>query len=102
MFRSKAVAVLLAAGFATPALADSATPHGPADTSAIQAFTAQLAWRANQVEMRKMLAHQGYIVTSDLDRRDTRHWVGTALKDSVPVRIALEMPPREKVVPLTN
>lgn len=102
MFRTKAIAALLAAGFASPALADNAAPQAPVDTSAIQAFTAQLGWRANQVEMRKMLAHQGYIVTSDLDRRASGHWVGTALKDGVPVRIALKMPPREKVEPLTN
>ena len=102
MFRAKAIAVLVVAGFATPAVADDVTPKAPVDTHAIQAFTAQLAWRAIQVEKRRMLADQGFIVTSDLDRTNSGHWVGTALKDGVPVRIALKMPPREKMEPLIN
>ena len=102
MIRTKAIAALVVAGFASPALADNATPQAPVETSAIQAFTAQLAWRAIQVEKRRMLADQGFIVTSDLDRTSSGHWVGTALKDGVQVRIALKMPPREMTAPLIN
>lgn len=102
MLRMPAFAALFTAGFGVPALADNITPRSPVEPGAIQAFTAQLSWRANQIEMRRMLAHQGFFATSDLDRRDSGHWVGTALKDGVPLRIAIKMPPRETVAPLTN
>ena len=97
-------ALAMSAGLAAPALANEQLSPTAAlgDTPSVTSFTAQLAWRANQQQFRKFLAHQGYIVTSDLNRIDSGHWVGTALKDGEAVRIALKMPPRDKVVPLTN
>lgn len=103
MTRTTCVTALLLIGFAMPALANE-QERTPADGNAasVEAFMAQLTWRANQQEMREFLAHQGYIVTSDLNRADSGHWVGTALKDGRIVGVALDMPPREKAAPLTN
>lgn len=103
MTRSAAFAAVLAAGLATPALANPQMPDTSAavDPAALKAFTAQLGWAANQREMRKFLAYQGYIVTSDLDRKDNGYWLGRALKDGEPVIVGLKMP-RDPAPPLTN
>jgi hypothetical protein len=96
MYRSATLASVLAVGLAAPAIANESSVAGAptTDRAAIDAFTGQLSWLANQHQMRKFLAYQGYIVTSDLNRNDKGYWVGTALKDGTPMRIALKMPPR--------
>jgi len=98
MIRTATLASIVAVGVATPALAkDTPTAVAPeADRAAIEAFTGQLTWLANQHQMRSFLAYQGFIVTSDLNRNDKGYWVGTALKDGTPIRVALKMPPRMK------
>lgn len=101
MFRATLITVLAAASFATSAAAIEQA-NNDSDAAAISAFTAQLTAIANQQQMRKLLASQGYIVTSDLNRDDAGRWVGTALKDGNAVRVALKMPPRPQAEQLTN
>lgn len=103
MTRTTYLTALLVIGFAMPALAKEQEPTvTDGNAASVEAFMAQLTWRTNQQQMRKFLAHQGYIVTSDLNRIDSGHWVGTALKDGRIVGVGLQIPPREKAVPLTN
>ena len=103
MTRKTCLTALLVIGFTMPALAKEQEPTAAdGNAASVEAFMAQLTWRANQQQTRKFLGHQGYIVTSDLNRIDSGHWVGTALKDGRIVGVGLEMPPREKVAPLTN
>lgn len=98
MIRFSAIAALAAAALATPALAgDNATAGTDAKT-----FTAQLTAVANEKQVRDLLASQGYIATSELNRDDAGRWVGTAIKDGKAVRIGVKMPPRNAPAPLTN
>jgi hypothetical protein len=99
MLRASLIAAVAAGLAATPSFADEATTAGAAS---VQAFTNQLTWLANQKQMRKMLSHQGYIVTSDLNRADTGYLVGSALKDGKQVIVGVKMPPRQKAEPLVN
>ncbi len=98
--RLPALAAVLAAGFSLPSVAADAVTAP--DAQSVAAFTGQMAVIANQKEMRSMLAAQGYIITSDLNRDDSGRWVGTALKDGKVVPVAVKMPPRTLPVPLTN
>lgn len=104
MTRTFLIATTLAAVLTAPAVAKEQTLSGASEgeTASVAAFTAQLTWLANQHQMRKLLAHRGYIVTSDLNRVDNGYWVGMALKDGEPVRVAVKMPPRQPAEPFTN
>jgi hypothetical protein len=103
MIRSACLTAFVMIGFAMPALAKEQQPTATdGNAASVEAFLAQLTWRANQQQMRQLLAHQGYIVTSDLNRTDSGHWVGTAVKDGRVVRVALRMPTRELAEPITN
>ncbi len=99
MIRAFFIATILAAGLAAPALAGD---EPATDAASAAAFTAQQTAVANQQQIRKLLAAQGYVVTSDLYRDDAGRWVGTALKDGKQVRVAIKMPPRNAPTALTN
>ncbi len=94
-----AAAAGLVAGLAAPAVAE---PAASPDTASVHAFTAQLSAMANQSELRRMLAHRGYIVRSDFTRNGSGLWVATASKDGQLVPIAVRMPARVFPTPLTN
>lgn len=99
MLRASLFAVVAAGLAATPALADEAAS---ADAAAVQAFTGQLTWQANQKQMRKMLAHHGYIVTSDLNRTESGRLLGSALKNGKPVILDVKVPALQQADPLVN
>lgn len=67
-----------------------------------EAFAAQLSSDANQKQIRRLLAGQGYIVTSELVRDESGRWTGTALKDGKVVNVALKLPVKASSSSFTN
>lgn len=93
----------------TVILASIAAGHVYADGSAQSnvalnqnTFTAQLSADANQKQLRRLLAGQGYIVTSELILDESGRWIGSALKDGKTVNVALKLPVKASTNSFTN
>jgi putative membrane protein len=89
MIRTLALAVIVATGFAAPALAESAnTP------SAVQSAEAKPAVRGNlftQQQAREHLLHLGYTNVSELSKDENGVWRGSATKDGKTLSVAVDV-----------
>ena len=91
MIRPLILATAIAAGFAMPALAEVATTIDP---KAPAAMSAALTNAAAERQAQLILAGNGYVNISALERDETGRWFGTATKDGKPVIVAINMPRR--------
>lgn len=80
MLRTLTLAAAVA--FAAPAFANDTT----------SASTAALNDAAQAAQARQLLAHQGYINISTLEKDAAQRWSGTAFKDGKLVRVAIIVP----------
>lgn len=91
MIRKTLIAVAASIAVATPAFAAEQT-----------GYAAYLNATAQQQQVHNILASRGFVVTSQLSRDATGHWVGTALKDGKSINVAVKLPPRGPAAGLTN
>ena len=86
MIRAFTIA-LFATGFAGAAVAADDTSNGVAATHAQELETLHEAKQAHNI-----LAHQGYVSISDLERDINGRWVGTAMKDGKTIFVGVALP----------
>ena len=89
MIRALSIAALATAGLAAPALAGDKSSN---DTAAVSAHAAELADAHTAKQAHRLLASQGYINISALDRDESGRWTGTALKDGKTIFVAVVLP----------
>lgn len=98
MIRALSVATLAAAGLAMPAVAGETNVN---DTAAVSAHSAELADAQTAKQAQRILAGQGYINISALNRGENGRWTGTAQKDGKSIFVAVVLP-SPKTVAATN
>ncbi len=98
MIRALSIAALAAAGLSAPALAGEQAAN---DTAAVSAYAAELADAYTAKQAHRLLASQGYLNISALDRDENGRWTGTALKDGKTIFVAVVLP-SPKTVAATN
>ena len=89
MIRALSIAALATGGLAAPALAGDKAAN---DTAAVSAHAAELADAYTAKQAHRLLASQGYMNISALDRDESGRWTGTALKDGKTIFIAVVLP----------
>ncbi len=98
MIRTISIAVLAAAGLTMPAFAGEPAAN---DTAAVSAHAGELASAQAATQARSLLASQGYINISALERDQNGRWTGTADKDGKTIFVAIDLP-GPKVGAVTN
>ena len=98
MIRTLSIASLAATGLTLPAYAGETAAN---DTAALSAHAAELADAYTAKQAHRLLASQGYINISALERDQNGRWTGTALKDGKTIFVAIALP-SPKAVPETN
>lgn len=93
MTRVLPLAALLAAGFSYTTLAAEAPSS--TDLAAIAIQSAELTVAANAQQVQQILLAQGYTNVSNLDRNESGHWTGTAVKNGNIVGVTVVMPRRD-------
>mgnify|MGYP006364581505 CR=1 FL=1 len=88
MIRTLSIAALTTA-FAIPAYAGEPAAN---DTAAVSAHAAELADAYTAKQAHRLLASQGYINVSALERDESGRWTGTALKDGKTIFVAVALP----------
>lgn len=89
MIRALSIAALATAGLAAPAFAGEKAAN---DMAAVSAHAAKLADAYTAKQAHRLLASQGYINISALDRDESGRWTGTALKDGKTIFVAVVLP----------
>ncbi len=98
MIRALSIAALATAGLAAPAFAADKAAN---ETAAVSAHASELADAYTAKQAHRLLASQGYINISALDRDESGRWTGTALKDGKTIFVAVVLP-SPKAVAATN
>ncbi|HMN36967.1 MAG TPA: hypothetical protein PKD49_04535 [Hyphomicrobium sp.] len=86
MFRAFTIAVF-AVGFAGTAFAAEDASDGVTTAHAGQLKASYEAKQAHNI-----LAHQGYVAISELERDNDGRWVGTAVKDGKTIFVGVALP----------
>ncbi|MBL8883372.1 MAG: hypothetical protein JNL45_10010 [Hyphomicrobium sp.] len=86
MIRAFTIA-LFVTGFAGASLAADDTSNGLTSAHAQELGTVHEAKQAHNI-----LAHQGYVSISDLERDVDGRWVGTAIKDGKTIFVGVALP----------
>lgn len=89
MIRTLALTALVSAGFAVPAMAQTATSSNAATGAA---FSTTLDDAATGEQARLTLMHGGYTHVSALDHYQPGRWIGTAEKNGKLVTVAVVWP----------
>ncbi len=89
MIRALSIAALAAAGLSAPAFAGEQAAN---DTAAVSAHASELADAYTAKQAHHLLASQGYINISALERDESGRWTGTALKDGKTIFVAVVLP----------
>jgi putative membrane protein len=98
MIRTLSIFALSATALALPAYAGEPTAN---DTAAVSVHATELADAYAAKQAHRLLASQGYLNISALERNENGHWTGTALKDGKTIFVAIALP-SPKAVAETN